>query len=206
MDDNLVISHKQKDNPLINHLRHVPYEFGEVKADFCIGQSIGILFISQKFHRLSPNYLPNRICSFKDKFSKKFIICQVDLQDPFPVLESIQLLAIKSHITLLLSWSPAESAKLIEICRIYVLKPSTYINPSPSTIYESVIEALTKSCKISTSNAKMLMERFNTLHGIMNATYDELRKCPGIGDKKAEFIVNAFNSPFKLSESDTVVD
>ena len=58
--DKLLVSNKQKGNPVLTHIRNIRYEFASILPDYVIGKSSCALFLSMRYHALHPNYLLKR--------------------------------------------------------------------------------------------------------------------------------------------------
>lgn len=46
----IVINPCQKGNPIINHIRNVAYEWGDILSDYQVGATTGVLFLSYALH------------------------------------------------------------------------------------------------------------------------------------------------------------
>lgn len=52
----VIVSPKQKGNPILNHIKNVPWEYGsnQLAADYVLGAGTCALFLSLKYHSTSP--------------------------------------------------------------------------------------------------------------------------------------------------------
>jgi DNA excision repair protein ERCC-1 len=51
----LVVS--QKGNPVLDKIKSMPWEYGDIPADYVLGVTTCALFLSLKYHRLHPEYI-----------------------------------------------------------------------------------------------------------------------------------------------------
>ena len=56
----MLVSHTQKGNPVLSHIRHVWWEYASIVPDYVIGRNSCALYLSLRFHRLNANYLYKR--------------------------------------------------------------------------------------------------------------------------------------------------
>ncbi|KAG0345762.1 Excision repair cross-complementation group 1, partial [Podila humilis] len=75
----IVIRTSQQGNPLLQFIRNVPYEFGNIVPDFQVGLTSCILFLSIRYHRLHPEYIFNRIAYLGKTFALRVILILVDV-------------------------------------------------------------------------------------------------------------------------------
>ncbi|GMM35461.1 DNA repair protein [Saccharomycopsis crataegensis] len=58
----IAVNPSQKGNPLLQSLKNIPYEFTSiVKTDYLINNSISVIFLSLKYHKLRPDYIYERL-------------------------------------------------------------------------------------------------------------------------------------------------
>uniref|UniRef100_A0A8C8B5T2 ERCC1-like central domain-containing protein n=1 Tax=Otus sunia TaxID=257818 RepID=A0A8C8B5T2_9STRI len=57
----IVVSPRQRGNPVLKFVRNVPWEFGDVVPDYVLGQSTCALFLSLRYHHLNPGYIHDRL-------------------------------------------------------------------------------------------------------------------------------------------------
>ena len=61
----ILVSPRQKGNPILNSVRSVAWEYSDIPADYVVGATTCALFLSLKYHRLHPEYIYNRIRDLK---------------------------------------------------------------------------------------------------------------------------------------------
>ncbi|CAH2321384.1 DNA excision repair ERCC-1 isoform X1 [Pelobates cultripes] len=120
----IVVSTRQRGNPLLKHLRNVPWEFGDIVPDYLLGDSSCALFLSLRYHNLNPEYIHSRLRSLGQCFALRVLMVQVDVKDPHFSLKELAKICILSDCTLILSWSPEEAARYLETYKCYEQKPA----------------------------------------------------------------------------------
>jgi DNA excision repair protein ERCC-1 len=83
--NSIVINPRQHGNPVIEHIRHVPWEYGETSADYVVGKKTAILFLSIKYHRLHPDYIHRRIAQLGQHYELKVLLVRVDVVRCYPL-------------------------------------------------------------------------------------------------------------------------
>src|SRR5205809_2179909 len=48
----ILVSARQKGNPILNHIRLLPWEYADIPSDYVVGNTTCALFLSLKYHRL----------------------------------------------------------------------------------------------------------------------------------------------------------
>ncbi|SBS82613.1 ERCC1 nucleotide excision repair protein, putative [Plasmodium malariae] len=193
----LIISPRQKLNPLIKKINRVRYKFNNIVPDFLIGKNNACLFISMKYHRLRSNYLKARIETLSNKYNNRILVCLVDIENIENSLGEINQLAFCFNITLILCWSNEECARVIEDFKIYEKKISYIKNNKLSSSHEEKIHELLKKIRcINSTDCVTITRKFKNFHNIVKAKKDELINCSGLGNKKIQSLISTFNDPF----------
>ena len=65
-----------------------------------------------------------------------------------------------------------------------------------TTFVEQVAHNLSSIRSVNKTDSAQLLLQFGNLKSLMTATREELGRCPGIGDKKAQRLHHAFHTPF----------
>lgn len=74
----VLVNPKQRGNPLLKSICNVPYEYEEIIPDYQIGSTIGILFLSLRYHNLNPDYIHNRLKILGKNFELRVLLVQVN--------------------------------------------------------------------------------------------------------------------------------
>ena len=111
----LLVHLRQQKNPILRFVRKLSLEFSEeVAADFVFGeQSLG-LFISLKYFRLYPDYLPLRMGEVPS-VTHRVVICLKDEDGEVEdVLSDLDFLCCFEKFTLVLASTKEEAATFLE--------------------------------------------------------------------------------------------
>ncbi|KFD49469.1 hypothetical protein M514_09654 [Trichuris suis] len=191
----VVVSNRQRGNPVLRFVRNVLWEFGDIKADFVLGQTCCALFLSVKFHKLHPGYIHQRMKEVGKKFALQVLLLLIDVAEPENVLRELNTACFGENWTLMAAWSPEEVGELIEAYKIYENKPAEFLMAkSEATDSRSrAIELLTCIKAINKSDAEALLNMFGSLRRIAEATAEELALCPGLGAAKVKKLCSALD-------------
>ena len=75
------ISPRQKGNPLLKHIRKVPWEFEDgLVADYILGTSCVALYLSVRYFTLQPEYIHERIKLLGKGHRLRVLLVQVDVK------------------------------------------------------------------------------------------------------------------------------
>ena len=75
------ISSRQKGNPVLKHIRKVPWEFEEgLVADYILGPSCVALYLSVRYYTLQPDYIHERIKLLGRGHRLRVLLVQVDVK------------------------------------------------------------------------------------------------------------------------------
>lgn len=196
----LLVSTKQKGNGLIRFIRNVPYTYTKIVPDYIMGSNRCILFLSLKYHNLHPNYIHRRIAELKNDFDLRVLLCLVDVEDNASILLYLNKLCVVNSLSLLLAWSEEECARYIETFKFRENKETSVIEKKKDMSFmEQISEALSSVRSVNKTDSSQLMLQFGNLKSLVTASMEEIRSCPGIGDKKVMRMFNAFNKPFSAS-------
>ncbi|XP_058715990.1 DNA excision repair protein ERCC-1 isoform X4 [Poecile atricapillus] len=172
----IIVSPRQRGNPVLRFIRNVPWEFGDVVPDYVLGQSSCALFLSLRYHQLHPEYIHERLRALGRSFSLQVLLLQVDVRDPLQALQDLARICLLSDCTLLLAWSAEESGRYLETFKCYEQKP-------PDLLRERVEpDFLSRS-----------------LAAVAAASPQDLSLCPGVGPQKARRLFDVLHQPFLKS-------
>lgn len=192
----LIISNRQKMNPVVKKINRVRYKFKNIVPDFLIGKNNACIFISMKYHRLKPNYLKARIKTLQNKYTNRILLCLIDIDNIDNVLGEINQYAFFSNCTLILCWSLEECARVLEDFKINEKKFHSIKNKIYSKHDEKISEVLKKIRCMNSNDALTLMKKFGNFKNIVQANKNDLIDCPGLGNKKISALLMTFNDPF----------
>ncbi|XP_047176884.1 DNA excision repair protein ERCC-1 isoform X1 [Vigna umbellata] len=200
--NSILVSHRQKGNPLLKHIRNVRWAFADVVCDYMLGQSSCALYLSLRYHLLHPDYLYYRIRELQKNFKLRVVLCHVDVEDVIKPLLEVTKTALLHDCTLLCGWSLEECGRYLETIKVYENKPADIIQGQMDTDYLSrLTHALTTVRHVNKTDVVTLGTSFGSLSNIMGASMEDLARCPGIGERKVKRLFDTFHEPFKRVDS-----
>ncbi|XP_020204975.1 DNA excision repair protein ERCC-1 [Cajanus cajan] len=200
--NSILVSHRQKGNPLLKHIRNVRWAFADIVCDYLLGQSSCALYLSLRYHLLHPDYLYYRIRELQKNFKLRVVLCHVDVEDVKKPLLEVTKTALLHDCTLLCGWSLEECGRYLETIKVYENKPADIIQGQMDTDYLSrLTHALTTVRHVNKTDVVTLGTTFGSLSNIIGASMEDLARCPGIGERKVKRLFDTFHEPFKRVES-----
>ena len=108
--NSIIINPCQRLNPIVECIRNVPKEFGDILPDYQVGKTTGVLFLrclylpsssippterilcfwdrSLRYHRLHPEYIHQRIERLGLSYNLRILLLMCDIVRPTPLLSS----------------------------------------------------------------------------------------------------------------------
>ncbi|KAM3607246.1 uncharacterized protein V6R79_004090 [Siganus canaliculatus] len=198
----IIVSPRQRGNPILKFVRSVPWEFGDVVPDYVLGQTTCALFLSLRYHNLNPNYIHDRLKILGQAFTLRVLLVQVDVKDPHHALKELARICIMADCTLILAWSPEEAGRYLETYKSYEKKPADLLKEQVEKDYLSkVTDCLTTVKSINKTDAITLLSTFSSVEGIISASKEDLILCPGLGPQKARRLYDVLHKPFLKSKA-----
>lgn len=195
--NSLLVSPKQKGNPLLKFIRNVPWEFSDIVPDYVMGKTMCALFLSIKYHQLNPDYIHDRLKLLGNAYNLRVLLVQVDVPDPQHALKHLTRICILADLTLMLAWNVEDAGKILETYNVYENKPPDAImERSDGAPYQKIANALTTIKSVNKTDATTLLSCFDTLEAIVKATPHSLALCTGVGLTKAQKIYQTLHEPF----------
>ncbi|OAD61645.1 DNA excision repair protein ERCC-1 [Eufriesea mexicana] len=193
----LLVSLKQKGNPLLKFINNVPWEYSEIVPDYVMGKTTCALFLSIRYHQLNPDYIHERLKMLGNMYNLRVLLVQVDIAEPQHALKHLTRICILADLTLMLAWNAEDAGKIIETYKIYENKPPDAIMERSETApYQKLVNALTTIRSVNKTDATTLLSTFGTLNELIKSQPNILALCPGIGLQKAERIHKTLHEPF----------
>ncbi|KAI6692481.1 hypothetical protein NL676_020191 [Syzygium grande] len=194
----ILVSPRQKGNPLLKHIRNVRWAFADIVCDYLLGQNSCALYLSLRYHLLHPDYLYYRIRELQKNYKLRVVLCHVDVEDVVKPLLEVTKTALLHDCTLLCGWSLEECGRYLETIKVYENKPADIIQGQMDTDYLSrLTHALTTVRHVNKTDVVTLGSTFGSLSHIMDASMEDLARCPGIGERKVRRLYDTFHEPFK---------
>ncbi|TMW95207.1 hypothetical protein EJD97_009254 [Solanum chilense] len=194
----ILVSNRQKGNPLLKHIRNVRWTFADIVCDYLLGPNTCALYLSLRYHLLHPDYLYFRIRELQKNFRLRIILCHVDVEDVMKPLLEVTRTSLLHDCTLLCGWSLEECGRYLETVKVYENKPADLIQGQMDGDYLSRLNhALTAIRHVNKTDVVTLGSTFGSLSHVMDASMEDLARCPGIGERKVKRLYDAFHEPFK---------
>ncbi|XP_036261701.1 DNA excision repair protein ERCC-1, partial [Molothrus ater] len=193
----IIVSPRQRGNPVLRFIRNVPWEFGDVGPDFVLGTSSCALFLSLRYHHLHPGYIHERLRALGRSFGLQVLLLQVDVRDPQQSLKDLAKVCLLTDCTLLLAWSPEEAGRYLETFKSYEQKPPDLLKERVEQDFLSrVTDCLTSVKSVNRTDALSLLGTFGSLAAVVGASREDLSLCPGVGPQKAKRLFDVLHEPF----------
>ncbi|KAL4657026.1 DNA excision repair protein ERCC-1 [Arapaima gigas] len=195
--NSIIVSPRQRGNPILKFVRSVPWEFGDILPDYVLGQTTCALFLSLRYHNLNPNYIHDRLRQLGQSYTLRVLLVQVDVKDPHHALKELARICIMADCTLILAWSPEEAGRYLETYKAYEKKPADLLKEQVEKDFLSkMTDCLTTVKSVNKTDAITLLSTFSSLEGVINASKEDLALCPGLGPQKARRLYDVLHQPF----------
>ncbi|GAB1744787.1 hypothetical protein NU219Hw_g2603t1 [Hortaea werneckii] len=198
----IIVSPRQKGNPILNHVKSLPWEYGDIPADYLLGLTTCCLFLSLKYHRLHPEYIYTRIKALQGKYHLRLILCMVDITNHEESLRELSKTSLINQVTLILCWSAAEGGRYLELFKTYENASPAAIRQHQSAAYsDRLVEFVTTPRAVNKTDAVALVSQFGTLRTAVNARYEDVATIAGWGDKKVKGWCRSVREPFRIQRA-----
>ncbi|KAJ5787371.1 DNA repair protein rad10 [Penicillium paradoxum] len=194
----ILVSTRQKGNPILTHIKLLPWEYADIPADYVIGTTTCAMFLSLKYHRLHPEYIYSRVKQLAGKYNLRLVLVMVDIENHEDSLRELSKTSIINNLTLILCWSAPEAAHYLELFKSSENAQPTAIRTQQAQSYkESLVEFVTVPRSINKSDAASLISTFGSLQNAINAQPEQISAVPGWGEKKVQQWCNAVREDFR---------
>lgn len=196
----IIASVRQKGNPILAHVRDVPYEFRNIVPDFLVGKYDAVVFISIKYHKLHSQYLKRRVESLQRNYKLRVLLCLVDIP-PSGVIDAAILeitdICFNFNLSLFLAWSPKEAGYILQTLKSHENSSSDIIRGGLSTdSFSRIKDALSSLPRINKTDSENLLRHYGSVSKLANASEEELSRIQGIGPVKARVISEILSTEF----------
>ncbi|QRV94466.1 DNA excision repair protein ERCC-1 [Ceratobasidium sp. AG-Ba] len=194
----VIVSTRQKGNPVLEHVKHT-WEYGDIVADYQVGATTGVLYLSLKYHHLHPQYILNRFEKLGRTYDLRIllILCDTEHQNSIKELTKACLL---NQITVMVAWSAEEAGYYLGTYKKFEFRSHQLIKERVDADYTSLLRAaLTTIRGVNKTDVMTLRTNFGSFKNIAHATTEDLQLCPGFGPTKVRRLREAFNKPFYSS-------
>ncbi|RDW59358.1 DNA repair protein RAD10 [Aspergillus mulundensis] len=198
----ILVSTRQKGNPILNHIKFQQWEYADIPADYVVGATTCALFLSLKYHRLHPEYIYSRIKLLAGKYLLRVLLIIVDIPNHEDPLKELSKSSIINNLTLVLCWSAPEAAHYLELFKSCEHSQPTAIRTQQAQSYkDSLVEFVTAPRSINKSDAASLISTFGSLQNAINAQPEQISAVPGWGEKKVKAWCNAVGEDFRVEKA-----
>lgn len=200
----IIVSTTQKGNPALELLSSKAWEYGDIPADYVLGQTTCALFLSLKYHRLHPEYIYKRISDLRYAYNLRLLLVLVDIDSHEEPLRDLSKTSLINGLTVMVCWSSKEVARYLEVYKGKEFAQPTSIkghrNEQWKDRYSEFVTALRS---VSRPDALGMITMFGSVRAAINAEPAEVAGIGGWGEVKVDRWVKAVREPFKV-ESDKV--
>ncbi|KAK9451780.1 restriction endonuclease type II-like protein [Limtongia smithiae] len=193
----VIVSPRQEKNPLLQNIRGVSWEFGDIAADYVVEPSTAVLFLSLKYHRIHPEYIFNRITKLPRNFRVRVLLVVIDIDNHEESLKLLTKTGVINNLTILLAWSIREAANYVSLlARLKSIPPTAIQAPQKDDYATQIQECFTAIRGINKTDAANLISNFGSLHNAVADGGRSLSALPGFGDRKVHRFRAAITDPF----------
>ncbi|KAF2813456.1 DNA repair protein rad10 [Mytilinidion resinicola] len=198
----LLVSPRQKGNPILNGVKAVAWEYSDIPADYVLGTTTCALFLSLKYHRLHPEYIYNRIRDLRGQYQLRVLLTLVDIDNHEESLRELSKTSLHNNVTVMLCWSAQEAGRYLELFKTFEHTAPTAIRAHQSTSYpDKLVEFITTPRSINKTDAVGLVSNFGSVRTAVNAGPDEVALIAGWGEKKVQRWCNTVREPFRVKKA-----
>ncbi|EPQ25785.1 uncharacterized protein PFL1_06652 [Pseudozyma flocculosa PF-1] len=203
----VLVNSCQRGNPVLQHIRNVGWEYGDIVPDYQVGVASCVLFLSLRYHRLHPEYIHTRIQKLQQMYTLRVLLVMCDVNDHQTAIRELTKVALINSLTMMVAWSAEEAGRYIETYKSFEHKPPDVIKERVNDDYMSQIASVLTSVRgVNKTDVVTLVSTFGSLRRISTATVEELAMCPGFGELKAKRLRDVFHQPFRVGETRSRVE
>lgn len=195
----LLVNPRQVDNPVLRYIRHVRKEVSDgVTADFLCGPTTCALYLSLQYHLLRPDYIYKRVNALGRAFRLRLLLVLADVPEHRAPLHELTKLGLVHDVTVVVAGSEREAARYLETFRSYDAKGAEGIQERVAADYSSRLNAALSSIRgINRTDVSTLAFTFGKFRNLATASQEEIRSCPGVGERKVARLYAALHQPFR---------
>ena len=222
----ILVSPRQKGNPVLTCLKSVAWEYSDIPADYGLGLTTCALFLryclyiyivilgywfadgwdngnnSLKYHRLHPEYIYTRLRGLQGKYNLRILLTMVDIPNHEESLRELAKVSLVNSATVILCWSATEAARYLELYKSYEHASFAAIRGQQAQGYaERLVEFVTVPRAINKADAVALVSSFGSLRHAINADVEQIGVVGGWGEKKVKAWTRAVEEPFRVRKA-----
>ncbi|KAH9930388.1 DNA repair protein rad10 [Amylocystis lapponica] len=203
--NNIIVNPCQRGNPILECVKNVGKEFGDIVADYQVGRTTGVLFLSLRYHRLHPEYIHQRIERLGHSYNLRILLLMCDVSEHREPIRELTKICLINNVTVMVAWNPEEAGFYLSTYKQFEHKPPDLIKERVDKDYNSMLRtALTSISKVNKTDVETLRTSLGSFADIARATSDQLQNLPGFGQVKAKRLQDAFEKPFRNNSTSTL--
>ncbi|KAH8080281.1 DNA repair protein rad10 [Cristinia sonorae] len=196
--NNIIVNPCQRGNPILECVKNVGKEFGDIVVDYQVGRTTGVLFLSLRYHRLHPEYIHQRIERLGHAYNLRILLLMCDVTEHQEPIRELTKICLVNNITIMVAWTPEEAGFYLTTYKQFEHKPPDLIKERVDKDYPTVLRnALTSISKVNKTDVETLRTSLGSVAAIARASSDRLQNLPGFGQVKVKRIKDAFEKPFR---------
>jgi DNA excision repair protein ERCC-1 len=198
----ILVSPRQRGNPVLNHIHGLPWEYADTPADYVLGATTCALFLSLKYHKLHPEYVFGRITGLQGRYDLRILLVLVDIDAHEEPLRLLSKTSLVNGVTIILCWSAQEAGRYLELFKTYEHAAPTLIKGHQSTDYvDRLVGFVTVPRGVNKTDAISLVTNFGSVRTAVNAQPEDLSLIAGWGEKKVQRWYSAVHEPFRSEKA-----
>lgn len=198
----ILVSPRQKGNPILQSIRALPWEYQDMAADYVLGTTTCALFLSLKYHRLHPEYIYNRIRDLGKNYNLRVVLTMVDITNHEEPLKELSKTSLINNVTIILCWTAQEASRYLELFKSFEGAAPTSIKAHQSTNYsDKLVDFITVPRSINKTDAVGLVSSFGSVRTAVSARPEEVALVDGWGEKKVNRWCNTVREPFRVKKA-----
>ncbi|RPB05340.1 hypothetical protein L873DRAFT_1797674 [Choiromyces venosus 120613-1] len=201
----ILVSTRQKGNPLLSHIKNIPWEYASIASDYFLGATPA-LFLSLKYHRLHPEYIYTRIPKLPQAPLRiLLVLVDVDTVSTTDPLKELTKTSLINNLTVILCWSAQEAGRYLEAYKsLEKTAPTTIMGRKEEEFGARMVECVTKVRSVNRVDAVSLVANFGSLRGAINAKGEEMGLIAGWGERKVVRWERAVGESFRVGKKSKV--
>ncbi|KII92270.1 hypothetical protein PLICRDRAFT_37060 [Plicaturopsis crispa FD-325 SS-3] len=203
--NNILINPCQRSNPMLECIRNVGKEFGDIVPDFQVGRTTGVLYLSLKYHRLHPEYIHTRIEKLGRAYNLRILLLMCDISQHQDPIRELTKMCMINNITVMVAWTHDEAGLYLSTYKQFEHRPPDLIKERVDNDFTSRFRnALTSISKVNKTDVETLRTSIGSFAAIAQCPADTLSALPGFGQVKVRRIKDAFERPFRNGATSAV--
>ncbi|KAG0133706.1 mating-type switching protein swi10 [Tuber indicum] len=201
----ILVSTRQKGNPLLTHIKNVPWEYASIPSDYLLGATPA-LFLSLKYHRLHPEYIYTRVPKLpQTPLRILLVLVDIDTVSTTDPLKELTKTSLINNLTVVLCWSAQEAGRYLEAYKsLEKAAPTTIMGRKEEEFSARMVECVTKVRSVNRVDAVSLVANFGSLRGAINAKGEEMGLIAGWGERKVARWERAVGESFRVGKKSKI--